>query len=41
MTWGLIGTRYISDFLNFKITFRQDGPKGVLAVRLGLNWQVR
>lgn len=39
MTWGLIGTRYTSDFLNLKTAFRQDGPESVLAIRPGLDWQ--
>lgn len=39
VTWGLIGTRYTSDFLNLKITFRHDGLDGVLAIRPGLDWQ--
>ena len=32
VNWGLIGTRDISDFLNLEITFRQDGPEGILAL---------
>lgn len=31
--------RYTPDFLNLKITFRQDGPDSVLAIRPGLDWQ--
>lgn len=41
VNWGLIGTRDSSDFLNLEITFRQDGPEGILAIRPGLDWQGR